>query len=69
VIDLLRAAERFAAQRSATTRINPTFLQGLISTAEQLTTTQRWERILLRIFERFIQPKLENTGLSALATG
>jgi hypothetical protein len=45
------------------------FLQGLISTAEQLTNTQRWERILLRIFERFIQPKLENTGLPVPATG
>lgn len=45
------------------------FLQGLISTAEQLTNPQRWERILLRIFERFIQPKLENTGLPAPATG
>ena len=45
------------------------FLQGLISTAEQLTNPQRWERILLRIFERFIQPKLENTGLLAPATG
>jgi hypothetical protein len=45
------------------------FLQGLISTAEQLTNPQRWERILLRIFERFIQPKLENTGLPVPATG
>jgi len=45
------------------------FLQGLIFTAEQLTNSQRWERILLRIFERFIQPKIENTGLPALATG
>jgi len=45
------------------------FLQGLISTAEQLTNPQRWERILLRIFEKFIQPKLENTGLPAPATG
>jgi len=45
------------------------FLQGLIFTAEQLTNPQRWERILLRIFERFIQPKLENTGLPVPATG
>jgi hypothetical protein len=45
------------------------FLQGLISTAEQFSNPQRWERILLRIFEKFIQPKLENTGLPAPATG
>jgi len=45
------------------------FLQGLITTAEQLTTPQRWERILLRIFEKFIQPKLENIGLPLPATG
>jgi hypothetical protein len=44
------------------------FLQGLISTAEQLTNPQRWELILLRIFEKFIQPKLENTGLPTLAS-
>jgi hypothetical protein len=45
------------------------FLQGLISTAEQLTNPQRWERILLRIFEKFIQPKLANTGPPVPATG
>jgi len=45
------------------------FLQGLISAAEQLTNPQRWELILLRIFERFIQPKLENTVLPTPATG
>ncbi|MFM8763561.1 MAG: transposase [Spartobacteria bacterium] len=45
------------------------FLQGLITTAEQLTAPQRWERILLRIFEKFIQPKLENIGLPLPATG
>jgi hypothetical protein len=45
------------------------FLQGLITTAEQSTSPQGWEHILLRIFERFIQPKLEKTGLPAPATG
>ena len=45
------------------------FLQGLISTAEQLTNPQRWECILLRIFEKFIQPKLANAGLPVPATG
>ena len=45
------------------------FLQGLISTAEQLSNPQHWERILLRIFEKFMQPKLANTGLPAPATG
>jgi hypothetical protein len=45
------------------------FLQGLITTAEQLTNPQRWELILLRIFEKFIQPKLQNAGLQTLATG
>ena len=49
------------AERSA-------FLQNLISTAEQLTNPQRWELILLRIFEKFIQPKLQNTGLPPLAS-
>ena len=33
------------------------FLQTLLTTAEQLTNPQRWERILLRIFEKFISPK------------
>ena len=33
------------------------FLQTLLTTAEQLTNPQRWERILLRIFEKFITPK------------
>jgi hypothetical protein len=33
------------------------FLQSLLTTAEQLTNTQFWERILLRIFEKFISPK------------
>jgi hypothetical protein len=45
------------------------FLRGLIFTAEQLTNPQRWERILLRVFERFTQLKLENTGLPAPTTG
>jgi hypothetical protein len=33
------------------------FLQTLLTTAEQLTNPQRWERILLRIFEKFISPQ------------
>jgi hypothetical protein len=33
------------------------FLQSLLTTAEQLTNTQFWERILQRIFEKFISPK------------
>ena len=37
------------------------FLQGLVTTAEQLTNTQRWERILLHIFEKFISLKLLNS--------
>jgi len=38
------------------------FLQGLVASAEQLTHAQRWERILLRIFEKYIAPKLLTTG-------
>jgi hypothetical protein len=38
------------------------FLQGLVASAEQLTHVQRWERILLRIFEKYIAPKLLTTG-------
>lgn len=34
------------------------FLQGLLASAEQLTHAKRWERILLRIFEKYIAPKL-----------
>ena len=33
------------------------FLQTLLTTAEQLTNPQRWERILQRIFEKVITPK------------
>jgi hypothetical protein len=45
------------------------FLQNLLTTAEQLTNAQRWERILLRIFEKFIKPTLLNTSLPVPATG
>ena len=38
------------------------FLQGLVASAEQLTHAQRWERILLRIFEKYIAPKLLTAG-------
>lgn len=34
------------------------FLQGLLASAEQLTHAQRWERILRRIFEKYIATKL-----------
>lgn len=39
------------------------FLKNLILTEEQLTNPQHWGLILLRIFEKFIQSKLQNTGL------
>ena len=45
------------------------FLQNILTTAEQLTNAQRWERILLRIFEKFIKPTLLNTSLPVPATG
>lgn len=32
------------------------FLQSLITTAEQLTRVERWERILMRIFEKYLSP-------------
>ncbi|MFM8982709.1 MAG: hypothetical protein ACKOLA_07350, partial [Spartobacteria bacterium] len=38
------------------------FLQGLVASEEQLTHAQRWERILLRIFEKYIAPKFLTTG-------
>jgi hypothetical protein len=45
------------------------FLQSLLTTAEQLTNPQRWERILLRIFEKFITPKTLHSLLPTQATG
>ncbi len=45
------------------------FLQSLLSTAEQLSNAQRWERILLRIFEKFISPALLNPDPPLSATG
>ncbi len=45
------------------------FLQSLLTTAEQLTNPQRWERILLRIFENFISQKNLHAILPTPATG
>jgi hypothetical protein len=45
------------------------FLQSLLTTAEQLTNPQRWERILLRIFENFISQKNRHSLLPTPATG
>jgi hypothetical protein len=44
-----------------------TFLQSLLTTAEQLTNPQRWERILLRIFEKYITPKTLHSLLTTPA--
>jgi hypothetical protein len=46
-----------------------TFLQSLLTTAEQLTNPQRWERILLRIFEKYITPKTLHCLLPTPAPG
>jgi hypothetical protein len=46
-----------------------TFLQSLLTTAEQLTNPQRWERILLRIFEKYITPKTLHSLLPTPVTG
>jgi hypothetical protein len=43
------------------------FLQTLLTTAEQLTNPQRWERILLRIFEKYITPKTLHSLLTTPA--
>ena len=43
------------------------FLQGLLASAEQLPHAQCWERILLRIFEKYIAPKLLTTSTPNLA--
>ena len=32
------------------------FLESLLTTAEQLTRVERWERILLRIFKKYLLP-------------
>jgi site-specific recombinase XerD len=55
---------RFAAMRAFYA-----FLQSLLTTAEQLTNPQRWERILLRIFEKFISSKNLHALLPTPATG
>jgi hypothetical protein len=46
-----------------------TFLQSLLTTAEQLTNPQRWERILLRIFEKYITQKTLHSLLPTPAPG
>jgi hypothetical protein len=45
------------------------FLQSLLSTAEQLGNAQRWERILLRVFEKVISLALLNADPPLPATG
>ena len=45
------------------------FLQGLLTSAEQLSNAQRWERILIRIFEKFMPQKLLPAGTPIPATG
>jgi hypothetical protein len=45
------------------------FLQGLLASAEQLTKAERWERILVRIFEKFLTPLQPEPALPAPAPG
>ncbi len=45
------------------------FSQRLLTSAEQLSNAQRWERILIRIFEKSMPQKLLTCGKPIPATG
>ena len=45
------------------------FLCGLITTAEQLSQSERWRRILAKIFEKFLDGRPLSDPVPALASG